>query len=306
MRTLTFVSTLVGLSIVAGCGEPLESPNSADPAASSSPEIAARTQGLSVTEGSPEARGIVRVANEVTAAVLTAQVRLTAAQAAAIVAYRNGPDGTAGTTDDRRFTTVAQIDAVPGIGEASITKLLTYATAQGYVVTSDDPFDPGSCAGVPMSAAEAALRLGGRTSIGLGRYQVVAERRYCFGGTCNAWEPSYAPDGDAKLVVSGGTTRLTLLDSDCDTPATYVSLFGAACTDVTAPSVSCSGYYEYTHMSSNANGDRVCVGSGLSLGSSSLELTGLVGSRCMRLIGSGTQYFAGGNFEYRAALLLRY
>lgn len=303
MRTLTVVSTLVGLSIVAGCGEPLDLTPPGDPA---TPEIAARTQGLTVTEGSPEALGIVRVANELPAAVLTAQVRLTAAQAAAIVAYRSGPDATAGTADDRRFTTVAQIDAVPGIGEASIAKLLSYATAQGYVVTSDDPFDPGSCSGFPMTAAETALRLSGRSSIGLGRYQVVAERRFCSGGRCNDWEPSYAPDGEARLVKSGTTTKLTLLDSDCDTPATYVPLFGAECTDVTAASVNCAGYYEFTHMSTNADGRPVCVGTSANLGSGSLQLAGLVGSRCMRLIGNGTQPSGFGTFEYRAALLLRY
>jgi DNA uptake protein ComE-like DNA-binding protein len=46
-----------------------------------------------------------------------------------IVAYRNGPDGLCPSSDDITFTSVAELDAVPYVGDATFRSLVSYAVA---------------------------------------------------------------------------------------------------------------------------------------------------------------------------------
>jgi DNA uptake protein ComE-like DNA-binding protein len=46
-----------------------------------------------------------------------------------IIAARNGADGIAPSADDVAFTTIAQLDAIPQVGDAAFQKLQTYAAA---------------------------------------------------------------------------------------------------------------------------------------------------------------------------------
>src|SRR5262245_10248826 len=57
------------------------------------------------------------------AATLDRLVGLDARAAAAIAARRNGADGVTPSDDDQPFTTVAQIDAIPYVGDAALSKL---------------------------------------------------------------------------------------------------------------------------------------------------------------------------------------
>ena len=50
------------------------------------------------------------------------------AMAAKILAYRNGPDGLAGTPDDNLFNPAAELDMVPTIGPQKLAKILPYVT----------------------------------------------------------------------------------------------------------------------------------------------------------------------------------
>lgn len=49
--------------------------------------------------------------------------------AANIIAARNGADGLAPSADDVAFATIAQLDAIPQVGDAAFTKLAAYAVA---------------------------------------------------------------------------------------------------------------------------------------------------------------------------------
>ena len=48
------------------------------------------------------------------------------------MAHKNGADGQPGTSDDAPFTTLAEIDAVKGIGPVTIKKLAAYALARDF------------------------------------------------------------------------------------------------------------------------------------------------------------------------------
>jgi hypothetical protein len=88
-----------------------------------------------ISEGSPDAVGVLRVANELTRDQLDNDVGLASTAANAIDAYRRGADGTAATSDDRSFATLAQLDAVKYVGPVAFQHLLVYARAHGYVAT---------------------------------------------------------------------------------------------------------------------------------------------------------------------------
>lgn len=84
-----------------------------------------------------------------TLSVLTTDVRIDSRAARGLIAFRSGVDGVLGTADDVRFTSVAQVDAVPYVGAATLAKLDAWAATQ--VVTSV------SVEGVRFTAAEVQL-----------------------------------------------------------------------------------------------------------------------------------------------------
>lgn len=78
-------------------------------------------QDVTISPDSPEARGVLRVANELTFQQLDVDVALPANAARNIVSHRV-------------YTTLAALDAVPYVGPTAFTKLLAYARAHGFVV----------------------------------------------------------------------------------------------------------------------------------------------------------------------------
>jgi hypothetical protein len=77
-------------------------------------------------EGSAEARAVLRVANHASLVTLDDRVPLDVRAARNIVGFRAGPDGVEGTADDRRFTTLAELDAISYVGPVAFGKLLGF------------------------------------------------------------------------------------------------------------------------------------------------------------------------------------
>ncbi|MBI3072227.1 MAG: hypothetical protein HYY84_08920 [Deltaproteobacteria bacterium] len=90
-----------------------------------------------ISEVSADALGVLRVANQLSFADLRQRVRLAARAARGIIAFRIGSDGLLGTSDDRAFLTLRQLDAVPYVGPAAFRRLLAYARANGFVALPD-------------------------------------------------------------------------------------------------------------------------------------------------------------------------
>jgi len=90
-----------------------------------------------IAEGSPDAIGVLRVANELSQVDLHARVGMTTTSARNIASYRAGVDGTPGTADDRTFATLHELDLVPYVGKSTFAHLLAFARANGYVPSPD-------------------------------------------------------------------------------------------------------------------------------------------------------------------------
>ena len=97
-----------------------------------------------VDEGSPEALGVLRVANTVDFETLDASVSsggvgliVTAAQN--IVDRRAGPDGIEDTEDDTPFESLAALDAVPWVGPVALQRMLDFAEGAGFVAPPEPP-----------------------------------------------------------------------------------------------------------------------------------------------------------------------
>ncbi|MBI3184329.1 MAG: hypothetical protein HYZ28_19520 [Myxococcales bacterium] len=61
--------------------------------------------------------------------VLDSKVGLDVRAARNIIAYRDGADGVTPSADDNRFDTITELDAVPYVGDAALTRLRDYAVA---------------------------------------------------------------------------------------------------------------------------------------------------------------------------------
>lgn len=93
-----------------------------------------------ISEGSPEALGILGFLNAVTTTVTTLDVTvgLDARAAKALVAHRDGPDKAFGTADDDRFGSVLEVDSVAYVGTAALDKLLAYCRSNNLIPQPSD------------------------------------------------------------------------------------------------------------------------------------------------------------------------
>ncbi len=103
--------------------------------------------------GTPDELALLRFLNDAstTVAVLDQQVPLDSRAARGLVAHRDGRDGVFGTSDDDRFDSAAEVDAVTYVGPAAMTALTTFAVAGGWV-HDDEVF--GTFDGVAFTVAE--------------------------------------------------------------------------------------------------------------------------------------------------------
>ena len=137
-----------------------------------------------VAEGTPEAIGVLALANVASLSVLDVDVGLSANAANNIIAYRLGDDETAGTADDERFDTLAELDAVPFVGPVAWQSLLAYAEANGYVMHPQPPDAP------PLPEG-----------VGSGQHAATcSESSSYWNQTCFPWKPCDYP-------VTGGRTE---------------------------------------------------------------------------------------------------
>ena len=90
-----------------------------------------------IDEGSPEAIGVLALVNDasMTAAKLKAEAGITTRVATNIANHRRGPDGSVNTPDDDKFDTLAELDAIPYVGPATLSALLEAARGRGLVAS---------------------------------------------------------------------------------------------------------------------------------------------------------------------------
>ncbi|MBX3191608.1 MAG: hypothetical protein KF819_31740 [Labilithrix sp.] len=119
MRRSARFAPLLLLAVLVGCAADTDEGVTSDEAA--------------LTEGSAEARAVLSLVNDttVTAGELVREARITSPVGRDIVARRDGPDGQPGTDDDDPFETLREVDDVPGVGPATINRLLEYAKRKG-------------------------------------------------------------------------------------------------------------------------------------------------------------------------------
>jgi phosphatidylserine/phosphatidylglycerophosphate/cardiolipin synthase-like enzyme len=86
-------------------------------------------------EGSPEALAVLAMVNDptITSAALKSGAHVTTRVADNITKHRNGADAKAGTADDDRFDTLAELDKVPYVGPATLNALVEFAKTSGYL-----------------------------------------------------------------------------------------------------------------------------------------------------------------------------
>ncbi len=105
----------------------------------------AKADGLTVAEGSSDAAGILRAANELSFGDLDDLVKLDKRAATNIVAERDA---------NGEFTTLRQLDAVKYVGMRAISRMRAYAEQQGWI--GDVPEDTVWIHGVAVGSYEAA------------------------------------------------------------------------------------------------------------------------------------------------------
>jgi hypothetical protein len=84
-----------------------------------------------ISEGSPEALGVLEVVNTLSTDALDDDVGLDNRAAKNITKHHDG--ATTSASDDDPFDTLAELDAVPYVGPVAFGKLLDYAHAHGFV-----------------------------------------------------------------------------------------------------------------------------------------------------------------------------
>ncbi len=127
-RLSRFFAVSVGLPALLSCGAP---PSGGEPTASS----LVSSQAQALADSTPAATGVLAFLNDnsTTLSVLDNDVPLNALAAQGLIAWRAGPDGIEHTGDDRRFISIAQVDAVPNVGPAALADLEWYAKGTGRV-----------------------------------------------------------------------------------------------------------------------------------------------------------------------------
>ncbi|MBS1123635.1 MAG: hypothetical protein H6Q90_5863 [Deltaproteobacteria bacterium] len=206
-----------------------------------------------IVENSAEAAAVLYLANTTSYADLTGELGLATKSADNIVAVRDGDDRTAETDDDARFTTLAQLDAVPFVGPIAFDKLLQYARDNDVVgdvpSSANDPFDPASCTGAPMSMADARSRWN-HGAAELSTYQIAIRNRKCTNGSCSPWTTFPNPNlewradttGIVKLGQFDGEMRLIAQSRLCHSYSRNADLIVGTVCDGVGESLHCSTY----------------------------------------------------------------
>lgn len=105
---------------------------------------------------SPEAAGVLLLLNDAgtTLALLDDAIGLDRRAAVSIVDHRDGEDRVYGTSDDRPFQSIAEVDALYYVGEDALDLLTEWAWDHDFVPSEDDEV-VGTWDGVTFTVAEA-------------------------------------------------------------------------------------------------------------------------------------------------------
>ncbi len=91
-----------------------------------------------LAEGSPKALAVLALLNDpATVKTTIAGSKVTSTTATAILAHRNGADATVRTADDDLYDTVAELDAIKGVGPATLKRLAEIADQKGYLAAQE-------------------------------------------------------------------------------------------------------------------------------------------------------------------------
>lgn len=170
-----------------------------------------KADAFGVSEGSPDAIGVVAIVNTGSLEDLDGAAGLASSAAKAIIHHRQGGDRKDGTADDDLIDNLAELDGIPYVGPMSFKLLLDHARASG-AVPSNDPFDPDFC------KSDFALTTGqirgtlpeGETVVRLQKYMAgikVRHRTCVTPDNCPAWEDGSWPK---MFTVEGGEAEATL------------------------------------------------------------------------------------------------
>lgn len=159
-----------------------------------------------IRERSPDALGVLTVANTATRDELRDAIGLGATTVKRLLAHRDGPDGRARTNDDNLFDSLTELDGVPYVGVASFQRLLAFARDAGFVVA--DPFASGACDGPTITRAEIdEVSHGGTGRLPGGR--AYKRTRTCAApGACGPWSAATLLDGTATFLYEGSANDM--------------------------------------------------------------------------------------------------
>lgn len=223
-----------------------------------------------ITEGSEEALAIVDVANSTAVSTLVYDVGVDSRAADNVVKYR---------MEHKVFDSLAELDAIPYLGQDGFSKLLEYGKAHGYIPAIDDPFSPHSCAGAAMTWHEAMVRFkAGTATAALGRYEIRERSRSCeklMG--CSPWKLTPADKFDFQSVGQATLqleNQTPILDMQNQTGAHYYTL---RCSGI-GRALSC-GPMEWTEYNSYYN--RVDHHP-MKAGTADVTFAGILTNNCLR------------------------
>ena len=113
-------------------------------------------QAARVADGSADAIGMLAFLNDAGTdlALLDDDVALDSRAAGAIIDWRDGDDAVQGSSDDRSYTTMEQLDARYYVGDSAMNKIQAYALDAGFVPTDDADY-LGTWDGVAFTLGEA-------------------------------------------------------------------------------------------------------------------------------------------------------
>ncbi|MGE0551236.1 MAG: hypothetical protein AB7R00_29530 [Kofleriaceae bacterium] len=145
-----------------------------------------------VAEGSPVALAVLAVVNDSTREVFLEHVMISELATDSLLAARAGQDAVAGTDDDVRFATLAELDAVPYMGPGVFAKLVAYADPDGLLrddprfrLVTDKPRMPWMTYAELFDPSRSIV-------VSAGTATMIGRNQYCASDAmvCGAWEDS--------------------------------------------------------------------------------------------------------------------
>jgi hypothetical protein len=191
-----------------------------------------------IVEGSVEAAIVVKLANDATLQELIDDVRLPELAALAIDAYRKGDDETAGTEDDERFESLAELDAIPHVRANEFTTMLAFARTRPSAVIAgrvlwpnDSPVQPAlgiyafKTDGTKYFKHDGQLNRAFSIAVEPGDYYVVAyqsaRRTFALAGANDQLAVVSVSAGDNATNLEPTNTRAKKIPVEPASPLTY-------------------------------------------------------------------------------------